>query len=160
VLFEQGEPRDFSEVAVVETTVDLELPAARTNARSTAGGNNTASGNNYELCRVTSRTPHRIEFRCQLEEPGLIVVNDLYYPGWRAYLRQPHRTRRREVQILRTNRVMRSVYLPAGDHVLEMEYRPTDFYAGAWISSLSWVLVVLVGSFGCLVSKLRLRTPS
>jgi hypothetical protein len=154
VLFEQEKPRDFSTDAVVETG-DLRLLDELVAARSSP-----AKGHEQESCREISRTPHRVEFRCQLREPGLVVVNDLFYPGWRAYVRQPHRTRGHEVPIFRTNRVMRSVYLPAGDHILEMVYRPTDFYAGATISVVGWVLLVIAASFWFTIWKLRLAPPS
>jgi hypothetical protein len=147
VLLDHGRPRDFSDVAVVESEVDLALPGARQ-----ATDSSPPSGDNDESCQVISRTPHRVEIQCQLKDPGLVVVNDLFYPGWRAYVRQPNRPDSSEVQILRTNRVMQSVYLPAGEHLLELTYRPMDFYVGATISVVGWLIVLALFSWSAVSS--------
>ena len=142
VLFDQGKPRDFLDVAVVESEVDLALPDARH-----ATDRSPARGDDDESCRVISRTPHRVEIHCKLKDPGLVVVNDLFYPGWRAYVRQPNRPDGSDVEILRTNRVMRSVYLPAGEHILELTFCPMDFYLGATISVVGWLIVLALFSW-------------
>ena len=43
----------------------------------------------------------------------------------------------RSQPILRTNRVMRGVVLPPGEHRLVYRYRPKSFYAGAIVSAMT-----------------------
>ncbi len=50
----------------------------------------------------------------------------------------------RRVPVLRTNRVMRGVWLPEGRYRVVFRYRPMSFLAGATTSVLAW-LCVLVG---------------
>ncbi len=51
-------------------------------------------------------------------------------------------------KILRTNLLMRGVWLPAGHHQVDFYYRPLDFYWGAGLS-----LTTLVGLTGWLIVR-------
>lgn len=91
-----------------------------------------------EHCRLIRGGCQRLELDVRLERPGLVVVSDLYYPGWRATRRDSDGGTPQRLEILQTNRVMRGVWLPAGRHVLSFAYRPVLFYAGAALSLIAW----------------------
>lgn len=55
---------------------------------------------------------------------GLLVVSDNWYPGWKAEVDG------KSVDILKVNTVIRGVIVPAGKHVVTMEYRPFSVYFG------------------------------
>ncbi len=67
---------------------------------------------------------------------GLLVLNDTYYPGWKAYVDG------QETEIYRANYLFRAVYLPPGDHTVEFVYRPTAVYVGLATSLLTLTGVV------------------
>lgn len=50
--------------------------------------------------------------------PGMLVLHDLYHPGWRASLDGA------EVPVYRANVLFRAVYVPAGRHKVRFVYRP------------------------------------
>jgi hypothetical protein len=130
ILSEDGAIRDFRETAVVETDTQIDLPEA--GERDIVG-----AGGLVESCRMVVVTARRMEIDVQLARPGFLVVSDTFYPGWSAEIKsgnQPART----ADILRTNRVMRGVAVPAGKHRVVFQYRPTLFYIGALISIGSW----------------------
>ncbi|MEX0676279.1 MAG: YfhO family protein [Pirellulales bacterium] len=127
VLFPDGKPRDWRRTAVVETDepVALEPPARDLSAD--------------ESCTIVHADPLGVEIEAILAADGLVVLADLYYPGWDLTVRSDGLAR--GVTILRTNRVMRGAMLPAGRHHLVYRYRPRSVIYGAAISGLSAMLL-------------------
>jgi hypothetical protein len=128
VLLRDGRPRDFRREAVVEAC----------GVWGAGGGANVHPIS--ESCRITHYQPQRVMIDVRLARPGLVVLCDQYYPGWRLTVEtegQPPR----ETPIVRTNRVMRGVWLSAGAHRLTYAYRPATFYYGAILSGLGWLAV-------------------
>ena len=70
--------------------------------------------------------------------PSLLVLSDVFYPGWRATVDGG------PVRILRTDYVLRGVLVPSGQHVIQFEYRPASLTGGALISVLTLVLFVVL----------------
>jgi hypothetical protein len=131
VLFSDGEVRDLMRTAVVESE---DPPPELGNLVASANANN-------ESCTVVSEEPGRIELDVTLDAPALVVLNDYYYPGWTASIENSEGESSGRVDILRTNRIMRGVVLPEGDHRVVFAYQPNGFRIGALISGLAWLLV-------------------
>lgn len=72
-----------------------------------------------------------IRLRARLGKPGLIVLADQFYPGWEATVDG------REQPILQVNLINRGVLADAGEHVVEMHYRPRSVRAGLAIAAVS-----------------------
>jgi hypothetical protein len=81
-----------------------------------------------ESATVTREEPQRVELTAVLRSPGLVVVSDMYYPGWTLTVDG------RPAEILRTNRAMRGVALSAGTHHLVFRYDPLSFRVGIVLS--------------------------
>jgi hypothetical protein len=69
----------------------------------------------------------RVEVDATCYGPCLLVLTDLFYPGWEA------RVEGEEIPIVKTDVAFRGVPLPAGQHRVEFRYRPLSFRAGAWL---------------------------
>ena len=54
---------------------------------------------------------------------GILVLNDVWHPWWRASVDD------RKTEILRANVLFRAVAVPAGRHVVRFRFQPL---AGAW----------------------------
>jgi Bacterial membrane protein YfhO len=78
--------------------------------------------------QVISYEPERVEVKAHLAEAGLLVLSDLYYPGWRASV-DGHSS-----PIFATNLAMRGVYLEAGTHTIVFEYKPILFTVGIGVA--------------------------
>ncbi|HEU4387545.1 MAG TPA: YfhO family protein [Blastocatellia bacterium] len=76
----------------------------------------------------------------QVESPGdaLLVLNDSWAPGWRAYVDG------RETPVVRTNYAFRGVPVQGGAHTVVFVYRPTLLIAGIAISIISGTITLLV----------------
>lgn len=79
---------------------------------------------------ATRQDPRRVDLTAVLNSPGLVVVSDMYYPGWYVTV-DGH-----PAEILRTNRAMRGVALPAGTHRVVFRYDPPSFRIGIALSLL------------------------
>ncbi|MGD9317853.1 MAG: YfhO family protein, partial [Anaerolineae bacterium] len=87
---------------------------------------------------LTGDEPLQVTLDAETNQPGFLVLSDLYYPGWEATVDgQP-------VPIYQANGAVRAVDLEAGAHRVEFRFRPRPLRYGALISGLS-ILAVVVG---------------
>ncbi|MBI4299867.1 MAG: YfhO family protein, partial [Chloroflexi bacterium] len=89
---------------------------------------------------VQEEGPRSLAVRVNANSPGILVVSDVYYPGWKAYVDGA------EKPILRANYFLRGVALGPGPHVVRMVFAPASVKIGALISiiALGMVLALLV----------------
>ncbi len=88
--------------------------------------------------KVTRYEPNRIELATRNANPGFLVVSEMYYRGWEAWLDG------KRVPVEKVNYLLRGLAVPAGDHRIEFVYRAHSFRNGAtW--SAAGVLLLLIG---------------
>jgi hypothetical protein len=88
-------------------------------------------------------SPNRVTIRAGLDRSGYLVLADTWYPGWRAQVDgEP-------VDILRANYAFRAVWLEAGQHTVEMFYRPIAVRIGGAVTFAALTLFVV----GLLLSR-------
>jgi hypothetical protein len=80
-------------------------------------------------------SPTELRVTTSTGERRFLVVSEMYYPGWRAYVDDV------ETPIFRTNYLFRGVVVPAGQHVVRFVYRPFSVLTGAAMSSLALMCV-------------------
>jgi hypothetical protein len=90
---------------------------------------------------IISYENQSVAIRASLSSPGVLVVADSYYPGWKAYVGD------KEVPIYRANLLFRGVALPAGDHVVTFRYEPASFKIGLIISLTTIALLTVISFF-------------
>lgn len=116
------------------------LESGRWNPRAwaTVEGDHTRSlpGGGGGDARLVVYEPDRVVVAVRATGPGLLVLADNWYPGWRAWLDGE------QVPVVRTNHTFRGVYVTAGEHVVEFRFRPTALAlgaAGSAVAGLVWV---------------------
>jgi hypothetical protein len=82
--------------------------------------------------------PCRVELTAHLGEPGLVVLADVFYPGWRLTVDG------KATEILRVNRMMRGAAVDAGTHRLVYTYQPLSFRVGMVISLCALAVTVVL----------------
>jgi hypothetical protein len=88
------------------------------------------------------RGTESLRIEAEVTQPGVLVVNDAYAPGWVATLDgQP-------LPIMRADGLVRAVPWPAGFRVLEMRYDPPEVRTGSWITALAAAATALVAVAG------------
>lgn len=78
-------------------------------------------------------TLNRVRLTVRSDAPGMLVLADTYYPGWRATVDGT------PTPVYRANSVVRAIYLPEGTHAVEFTFRPPDFIVAALVSLLTAV---------------------
>lgn len=81
--------------------------------------------------RLTLHGTNRVAISATLICPGMVILTDTFYPGWRAKLDG------NTVAIVEADGVFRGVAVPAGRHVIEMQYRPASVIGGGLLSLLA-----------------------
>lgn len=74
--------------------------------------------------------PERIMVRTRGSSGAVLVLTDAFYPGWEATLDGA------PVAVLRANTAVRAVVVPAGEHRIEMRYRPRSLRVGAALGGI------------------------
>lgn len=82
----------------------------------------------------------KLEYTSNNSKDGFAVFSDIYYPyGWRAFVDGE------EVDIYKTDYLLRGIKIPAGEHKIEFEFHPNTFYKGDRIAFISsWLLILLI----------------
>jgi hypothetical protein len=73
--------------------------------------------------------PSLVEIEAELAAPGMVVLADSFYPGWRASVDG------RRVPIRAANYLFRAVAVPQGRHRVRFEYAPASLRIGAAASA-------------------------
>ncbi|MEA3342055.1 MAG: YfhO family protein, partial [Chloroflexota bacterium] len=89
-----------------------------------------------EEVRFSRQGNNQIAVEVRADSVGLLMLSEIYYPGWRATLDgEP-------VPILRADYVLRALCVPAGEHRVVMVYDPPLFKIGLAITGLTLLLIV------------------
>ena len=94
----------------------------------------------------------RVIIRTSLNDSGILVLADSYYPGWNAYVDG------KKEGILRANLFFRAVALSAGDHTVEFRYEPMSFRIG-FVISVTTIFALIVTTVICVLRKRREKAP-
>jgi hypothetical protein len=82
---------------------------------------------------ITKYQSREIVLHANVPAATLLVLSEIYYPaGWKAFVDG------QETPIHRTNYVLRSVVVPAGDHQVVFRYDPPLYALGRMMSGAGW----------------------
>ena len=81
-----------------------------------------------ETVRYLANEPQRVELEVTMARPGLVILADVYFPGWTLAIDGL------EAPIYRANRMMRGAAVKEGTHRLVYTYRPRSFRLGGLVS--------------------------
>lgn len=90
---------------------------------------------------ITSYNLNSIVLNVSTSVNAILVLSEIYYPGWQAYVDgQP-------MQIYRANWCLRAIAVEPGEHTVVFEFKPDSVRTGLWISGLSVALSVAIVYF-------------
>ena len=85
---------------------------------------------------VTRYEADRVRLETSTGAPGLLVLSEVYYPAWKAYIDG------RPAPIYRADHLLRAVPVPAGEHTVELQYESSSLRAGMAISLTATAVLV------------------
>lgn len=98
--------------------------------------------------RFDEYAPNALQLRVDMPAEGYVVLSEVWYPGWQAWVDET------PAPVLRANYAFRAVYLPAGEHRVRLAFVPTAWPVGIAISSVT--LIAIVGAIILRTSSGRL----
>ena len=105
------------------------------------------AGESIRAVELLATNPDRISLRAA--GPGVLVLAEIIYPGWRAWMDG------RPVQIETVEGLLRSVRLGPGEHTVEFGFYPTSFYLGVAAS----LITIMLLAFAALKWRIGKRKP-
>ncbi len=95
-----------------------------------------------ETVKVTYPNPQQAVLEATLDSPGLVILADVYYPGWELLIDG------KPAPIYRANVMMRGAAVSSGRHRLVYTYRPQSFRVGLLVSIAGLAALLILG-VGC-----------
>jgi hypothetical protein len=92
--------------------------------------------------QIVAYGPEKVVIEASADHDCYLLLQDTYYPGWRAQVDGS------KAGILRTDLGTRAVELGAGKHVVIFEFKPRSVRLGLVLSCIGVALTVLYGTWG------------
>ncbi|MCC5941446.1 MAG: hypothetical protein JJU37_07880 [Balneolaceae bacterium] len=119
---------DFNPAEIAFTAQELSSPVQRDTTATVA---------------ITTYNANHITVEIDRAEPGFLVLSEIWYPpGWNASLNGE------EIEVIRTNYVLRGFEIPAGEHVLEMRLEPVWYKTGNRLALIGTIMLFGSGFAG------------
>lgn len=112
---------------------ELESEFARAASRQGSGSSSVV---------IADYRSNEVVIEADLSEPGWLVLDDSYFPGWQAHVRSGEGPES-PVKIYKADHNFRAVPLGAGKHVLRFKYSPMSFKIGLYATFIAGVAVVM-----------------
>ena len=98
--------------------------------------------------RLTSYAPNHLTYETNNAQDGIAVFSEIYYPdGWHVTIDgQP-------AELARADYILRTMYVPAGQHTIEMRFDPTSLHVTEGIAYGALALLVIGIIVAVLIAK-------
>ena len=96
--------------------------------------------------KIMQYSPHQIKISTKTDQNKFLVLSDTYQSSWKAWIDQS------PSPILKVNYGLRGLYVPKGEHQIELSFRFYPFYLGLAITLISLAAIILI-TYGALKRK-------
>ena len=106
---------------------------------------------------MTHYAANELRYRYRSREEQAAVFSEVYYPeGWKAWIEPAGKygevvnghyrptAEAREIELFRTDWILRGAILPEGEHEIVMRYEPESYTLGARLSRISSITLILI----------------
>jgi uncharacterized membrane protein YfhO len=90
-------------------------------------------GSDGQITFLEQANPNIIQIVVSTPTDAILVLSDLWYPGWSGNLDG------NEMEIYRANYLLRAMAIPPGSHTVEFRYRPLSFSLGAILTIITLI---------------------
>jgi hypothetical protein len=90
------------------------------------------------FCSIEAYGSNRVLVKTRLERPGILVLTDVFYPGWKAYVDG------KPTEVFRVDGLVRGVPLEKGSHTVVFRYLPDTFLTGMIIAAISFACSIVL----------------
>lgn len=75
------------------------------------------------------------------DRPGMLVINEAFYPGWKAQIDGV------ATKVYRANAYFRAIEVPEGRHEIVFSYVPSGFMLGVYLFAGTWLVLLGINLF-------------
>ncbi len=118
-------------------------------------GVTSAKTDSLSAITLTSYSPNHLVYETANNNDGIAVFSEIYYPdGWKVTVDGKPAT------LARANYILRTLYLPAGKHVVEMTFNPQSLHTTEAIAygALILLLIAIIGAITLTIRKQKNRS--
>jgi len=91
-------------------------------------------GKQIEEARIIRENANKVII--QANNKGQLIVRDMYYPGWKAYVEG------KEIEVKPFEKIFRSVTIDNSGSIVTFIFQPLFFYIGALVSGIAYVITM------------------
>lgn len=92
-----------------------------------------------EQVAITHYGSNRIQLAVDASAPAVLVISEIWYPGWHATVNQVR------VPVLQVNGGLRGIAVPAGHSDVSLSFAPTSWRLGLFAFALGCCLLLVIG---------------
>ena len=101
-------------------------------------GMTAAHKDSLSAIRLTSYAPNRLTYETENSGDGIAVFSEIYYPdGWQVTIDG------QKAELGRADYILRTLYVPAGKHTIEMRFDPQSLHVTEGIAYGAFILLLI-----------------
>lgn len=136
------------EIDALDSIIPTETAVVDARFKDVLKGTTESYKDSLSSIRLTSYTPNRLTYETNNAQDGIAVFSEIYYPdGWHVTIDgQP-------AELARADYILRTMYVPAGQHTIEMRFDPTSQHVTEGIAYGALALLVIGIIVAVLIAK-------
>ena len=136
------------EIDALDSIIPTETAVVDARFKDVLKGTTESYKDSLSSIRLTSYTPNRLTYETNNAQDGIAVFSEIYYPdGWHVTIDgQPG-------ELARADYILRTMYVPAGQHTIEMRFDPTSLHVTEGIAYGALALLVIGIIVAVLIAK-------
>ena len=126
------------EIDALDSIIPTETAVVDARFKDVLKGTTESYKDSLSSIRLTSYAPNRLTYETNNAQDGIAVFSEIYYPdGWHVTIDgQP-------AEPGRADYILRTMYVPAGQHTIEMRFDPTSLHVTEGIAYGALALLVI-----------------
>ena len=136
------------EIDALDSIIPTETAVVDARFKDVLKGTTESYKDSLSSIRLTSYAPNRLTYETNNAQDGIAVFSEIYYPdGWHVTIDgQP-------AELARADYILRTMYVPAGQHTIEMRFDPTSLHVSEGIAYGALALLVIGIIVAVLIAK-------
>ena len=136
------------EIDALDSIIPTETAVVDARFKDVLKGTTESYKDSLSSIRLTSYAPNRLTYETNNAQDGIAVFSEIYYPdGWHVTIDgQP-------AELARAAYILRTMYVPAGQHTIEMRFDPTSLHVTEGIAYGALALLVIGIIVAVLIAK-------
>lgn len=136
------------EIDALDSIIPTETAVVDARSKDVLKGTTESYKDSLSSIRLTSYAPNRLTYETNNAQDGIAVFSEIYYPdGWHVTIDgQP-------AELARADYILRTMYVPAGQHTIEMRFDPTSLHVTEGIAYGALALLVIGIIVAVLIAK-------